>query len=110
MSIRKGDICTALFLNMKIERRSLTVGNSKNTYGSNKIVLAQTEGGVAAEVGVSQNGSQVSQVAEVAQLRNLRCTLYSFFQLLHYLRLRIGKYNIFCAFIANFFPKCAITT
>ena len=58
------------------------------------------------EVGVSQNGSQVSQVE---QIRNLLCAVCPFFQLLRNLRLRIDKFNICCAFIANFFPKCAIT-
>ena len=33
----------------------------------------------------------------------------TFFQRLRNLRLRIGKYNICCALVANFFPKCAIT-
>ena len=32
-----------------------------------------------------------------------------FFQLLRNLRLRIGKSNICCALIVNFFPRCAIT-
>ena len=31
------------------------------------------------------------------------------FQRLRNLRLRIGKSNICCALIVNFFPKCAIT-
>ena len=36
--------------------------------------------------------------------------LYAFFfQRLHNLRLPIGKSNIYCALIANFFPRCAIT-
>ena len=49
------------------------------------------------EVGVSQNSLQVSQ------MRNLRCALCPFFQRLCNLRLRIGKSNICCALIANFF-------
>ena len=73
-----------------------------------------------AEVGVAQNSSQVSQVAQIAQvaqlrnlrctlclffplLRNLRCALCLFFQRLRNLRLRIGKSNICCALIVNFF-------
>ena len=36
--------------------------------------------------------------------------LYAFFfQRLRNLRLRIGKSNICCALIVNFFPRCAIT-
>ena len=72
------------------------------------------------EVGGAQNSSQVSQVAQIAQvaqlrnlrcalclffplLRNLRCALCLFFQRLRNLRLRIGKSNICCALIVNFF-------
>ena len=78
------------------------------------------------EVGVAQNSSQVAQVAQIAQiaqmrilrcalrlffqrLLNLRCALCLFFQRLRNLRLRIGKSNICCASIVNFFPRCAIT-
>ena len=43
------------------------------------------------------------------RLRNLRCALCLFFQRLRNLRLRIGKSNICCTLIADFFPKCAIT-
>ena len=43
------------------------------------------------------------------RLRNLRCALCLFFQRLRNLRLRIGKSNICCALIVNFFPRCAIT-
>ena len=76
-------------------------------------------------MGVSQNSAQLalrtipffSALAQFA-LRSmsflsalaqfaLRCM--SFFQRLRNLRLRIGKSNICCALIANFFPKCAIT-
>ena len=81
--------------------------------------------------------SQVAQIAQVAQLRNLRCALCLFFPLLRNLRcalclffqrlrnlrcalclffqrlrnlrLRIGKSNICCALIVNFFRRCAIT-
>ena len=42
------------------------------------------------------------------RLRNLRCALCLFFQRLRNLRLRIGKSNICCASIVNFFPRCAI--
>ena len=43
------------------------------------------------------------------RLRNLRCALCLFFQRLRNLRLRIGKSNICCALIVNFFRRCAIT-
>ena len=43
------------------------------------------------------------------RLRNLRCALCLFFQRLRNLRLRIGKSNIYCALIVNFFSRCAIT-
>ena len=77
-------------------------------------------GTVGPEVGVAQNSSQVSQVAQLRNLRcalclffpllrNLRCALCLFFQCLRNLRLRIGKSNICCALIVNFFPRCAIT-
>ena len=36
-------------------------------------------------------------------LRNLRCALCLFIQRLRNLRLRIGKSNIYCALIENFF-------
>ena len=42
-------------------------------------------------------------------LRNLRCALCLFFQRFCNLRLRIGKSNICCALIVNFFPIFAIT-
>ena len=72
------------------------------------------------EVVVSQNGSQVSQVVQMPNLlcavcpffqllRNLRRALCLFLQRLRNSRLRIDKFNICCGFIANFFPKCAIT-
>ena len=56
-----------------------------------------------AEVGVAQNSSQVLQIAQVAQMRNLLCALCLFFQRLRNLHLRIGKSNICCALIVNFF-------
>ena len=74
--------------------------------------------GEGAEVGVSQNSSQVSLVAQIALrtmpffqlLCNLRCALCLFFQRLRNLRLRIGKSNICCAFIANFFQDAQSQT
>ena len=39
------------------------------------------------------------------RLRNLRCALCLFFQRLRNLRLRIGKSNVCCALIVNFFSK-----
>ena len=86
------------------------------------------------EVGGAQNSSQVAQVVQLRnlrcalclffpllrnlrcalclffqRLRNLRCALCLFFQRLRNLRLRIGKSNICCALIVNFFRRCAIT-
>ena len=58
MSIRKGDNRSALFLNVKIERGSLTGVSSKNTFGSNKIMLALIERSVA-EVNFSPLASSV---------------------------------------------------
>ena len=71
-------------------------------------------------MGVLQNSSQVSQVAPIAQaaqmrnlccalclvfqrLGNLCCALCLFFQRLRNLRLQIGKSNICCALVVNFF-------
>ena len=101
------------------------------------IVPVQQEVGVAQNSSQVSQVSQVAQIAQVAQmrnlhcalclffqllrnlrcalclffqrLRNLRCALCLFFQLLRNLRLRIGKSNICCALIVNFFPRCAIT-
>ena len=66
-----------------------------------------------AEVGVARNSSQVSQVALRTMpffqlLHNLRCALCLFFQRLRNLRLRIGKSNICCALIANFFQNAQL--
>ena len=80
------------------------------------------------EEGVWQSGLHVSQNGlQVARMRNLRCAIYLFFQLLQLfqrnancalclffqrlrnVRLRIGKSDICCVLIANFFPRCAIT-
>ena len=52
---------------------------------------------------------KLGKLRKFAQMRNLRCALCLFFQRLRNLRLRIGKSNICCALIVNFFPRCAIT-